>query len=175
MDSINHRILPDKLEFYGIVGKFHFLIKSYLNERFQRVLIDNTIAHNKVQYSNWEEVKSGVPQGSILGPSLFLLYINDLPKMATKDANIVLFVDDTTIIVTSSNDTHLKILMNEIFMYINKWFKTNPLSLNFSKTHCLEFRTRNFNDNINVCYNNHHITNNSQTKFWGLIIDDTLS
>jgi len=47
-DSINPRILPDKLEFYGIVGKFHLLIKSYFNERYQRVLIDNTIAHNKV-------------------------------------------------------------------------------------------------------------------------------
>ena len=95
--------------------------------------------------------------------------------MATKDANIILFVDDTSTTVTSSNDIHLKILMNEILMDKNKWLKTNPLSLNFSKTNCLEFRKRNFNDNINVCYNNHRITNTSQTKFLGLIIDDTLS
>jgi len=53
-----------------------------------------------------------------------------------------------SIIVTNSNDTQLKIVMNEIFMDINKWFKINILSLNFSKTYCLEFRTRNFNDNI---------------------------
>jgi hypothetical protein len=76
-----------------------------------------------VSYYSWEEVKSGVPQGLILGPMLILLYINDLPKTATKDANIVLFVDDTSILVTNSNDTHLKIVMNEIFMDINKWLK----------------------------------------------------
>ena len=151
------------------------LIKSYLYERFQRVLIGNTIAHDKVSYDNWEEVKSGVPQGSIFGPLLFLLYINDLPKIATKDANIVLFADDTSIMVTNSNDTHLKIVMNEIFMDINKWFKTNLLSLNFNKTHCLEFGRRSFNDNINVCYNNYCITDTTQTKFWELIINDTLS
>jgi len=69
-----------------------------------RVHIYNTTANNKVSYSSWEEVKSGVPQGSILGPLLFLLDINYLPKTATKDANIVLLVDDTCIIVTNSND-----------------------------------------------------------------------
>jgi len=84
-------------------------------------------------------------------------------------------VDDTSIIVTNSNDADLKILMNKIFLDINKQFKANLLSLNFSKTHCLEFRTRNFNDNTNVGYNNHHISNITHTKFWGLTTDDTLS
>jgi hypothetical protein len=122
-----------------------------------------------------EEVKSRVPQGLILGPMLFHLYIRDLPKTATKDVNIVLFADDTSILVTNCNYTHLKIVMNEIFMDINKWFKTNLLFLKFSKTHCLEFRTRNFNDNINVCYHSYCIINTTQTMFWGLFLDYTLS
>jgi hypothetical protein len=81
------------------------LIKSYLNERFQTVLTDDKIAHNKVSYSTWEEVKSGVPRGSILGSLLFLPFINNFPKTATKSANRVLFADDTSVIVTNSNDT----------------------------------------------------------------------
>jgi hypothetical protein len=58
------------------------------------VLNDNTIARDKVLYSNWEDIKSGVPQGSFLVPLLFLLHINDITQIATKDANIVLFADD---------------------------------------------------------------------------------
>jgi len=90
---------------------------------FKEYLLIIQTPHDNVSYSNWEEVKSSVPQGSILGPLLFLLYINDLPKIAPKDSNIVLFVDDTNITVTKSNDTNLKIVTNEIFLDINKWLK----------------------------------------------------
>ena len=65
--------------------------------------------------------------------------------------------------------------VSQIFMNINKWFKTNLSSLYFSKTHCLELRTRNCNDNFNVCYNNYCKTNTTQTKFLRLITDNTLS
>jgi hypothetical protein len=97
------------------------LIKPYLSERFLRgwyLLIIQFLTI--VSYYNGEEVKSGVPQGLIIGPVLFLVYINDLPKIATKNANIILFADNMGIIVTNCNDIHLKIVMNEIFMDINK-------------------------------------------------------
>jgi hypothetical protein len=84
-----------KLEFYGIVGNAHALIKSYLSDRYQHVLIDDNLTHSYT-YSAWGKIKHGVPQGSILGP---FFYINDLPKVLNNDSKTVLFADDTSICV----------------------------------------------------------------------------
>jgi len=92
-DCVNHRILLSKLERYGIRGTFGSLIKSYLTERYQRVAIEDKT--DTINYSNWELVKHGVPQGSILNPLFFLLCINDLPTVTAKSANLVLYADDT--------------------------------------------------------------------------------
>jgi hypothetical protein len=87
-DCVNHRILLSKLNHYGIRGTFRALINSYLKERYQMVTIrEETNFH----YSNWELVKHGVPLGSILGPIPFLLHINDLPTVTTKNAKLVLY------------------------------------------------------------------------------------
>jgi hypothetical protein len=122
------------------------------------------------------EVKHGVLQGSILGPLFFLVYINDLSKITSTDTKIFLYADDTSIIVTKPNLKDLKITVNKIFLHINKCFETNLLSLNFKKTHCVQFRAKNCHDsNIKIGYNDKHITNTTSNKFWGLIIDDNLS
>jgi hypothetical protein len=79
LDCVNHKILLEKLEFYGVVGKFKTLIKSYLTDRYQRVMLDNTTNNNNS--SKCEMIKCGVLQGSIIGSLLFLIYINDLPTV----------------------------------------------------------------------------------------------
>ena len=71
-DCVNHKILIDKLEFYGIEGKFKILIESYLTGRYQKVALGNIIDNSKS--FSWEEIRNGVPQGSILGPLFFFFF-----------------------------------------------------------------------------------------------------
>ena len=85
---MNHEILLNKLEFYGIQGKFKTLIESY--GRYQKVTLNTNTTSNSS--SKWELIKNGVPQGSILGPLFFLFYKNDLPKIITKNNSIVLLL-----------------------------------------------------------------------------------
>ena len=80
-----------------------------------------------------------MPQGSILGPLLFLVYINDLPKAIKHKALPMLFTDDTSILITSPNSNQLHSDLNTVFAQLNKWFKSNLLFLNFDKTHFIQF------------------------------------
>jgi hypothetical protein len=89
-----------KLEFHGITGITYKLLKPYLKGRYQRVVLNNYSSSSR---SNWGEITRGVPQGSILGPLLFLLYINDLPQITNDNSKIVLFADDTSMIITDLN------------------------------------------------------------------------
>jgi hypothetical protein len=81
------------------------VIKSYLEGRYQRVVLNNDSPDS---CSNWAKIHHGVPQGSILGPLHFLLYINDLPKLTNDNSKIVILAGDTSIIITSPNPMYFK-------------------------------------------------------------------
>jgi hypothetical protein len=134
-----------KLEFYGITDKAYTVIKSYLENRHQRVILKDKYFKSS---SSWGVIKHGVPQGSILGPLICLLYTNDSPKITNNKNNnnkskLILFADDTSIIVTNPKPTEFIKDINMIFKNINEWFKANLLSLNFDKTNFIQFIPKN--------------------------------
>jgi hypothetical protein len=159
------------MKFYGIRGLALKLITSYLEGRYQQVSLDNN-AHS----SNWGLIRHGDSQESILGPLLFLLYINDLPKSINNNAKIVLFADDTSIIVNSPNQIELRTTANKVFQDINRWFTCNLPSLSAYKTHYMQFVTRTSSLlELNIFHGNEKTANSYNTKFLGLTLDNTLS
>ena len=129
------------MKFYGTVGVAYKLMESYLRNRYQRVTIN---ACNKINgyFSKREEVQHGVPQGSVLGPLLFLIYINDLSKSVSDKSSPISFADDTSFIIANRDKDKFKFNTNEIFNEINKWFCSNLLMLNYDKTYFLQFSTK---------------------------------
>ena len=113
---------------------FYMLIKSYLDNRYQKV------DWNK-HYSTWDKIRCGVPQGSILGPLLFLIYVNDLPLINKdiKDHEIILYADDTSVIITVPLHMELNTQANLLFYKINTWFQNNLLFLNLEKAFYTDF------------------------------------
>ena len=136
-DTVNHSILVQKLNHYGIRGKALQLIESYLTDREQCVQINEAV-------SNMEKIKHGVPQGSILGPLLFLLYINDIANCSSV-LSFYLFADDTTIFFSHKNFQTLQQTINDELAHVSNWLIANKLSLNVGKSNALVFHRKNVN------------------------------
>ena len=165
-DTLNHNILFDKLEHDGIRGVVLQWFKSYLHNRPQYVV-----------YNGWQSakftIKCGIPHGSILGPILFLNYINDI----TNVFRLLLFADDTNIFMEHRDiEAHVTRINSEL-VKLADWFPANRLFLNVSKTNFIIFRSskKKYNPTlINISLNAHQITQ-IYTKFLGVYIDERLN
>ena len=174
-DTIDHAILLSKLEHYGVDGIPLQLVKSYLTNRKQYVKI------NEVN-SNLLPINTGVPQGSILGPLLFIIYINDFAR-ASSIFDFICYADDTTLFSTLNNLVNAQninpdIIINKELAQINEWLEINKLSLNVTKTKFMVFHTQHKHRAIKPHVpkiNNTNIEKVEQFKFLGLTLDSNLN
>jgi hypothetical protein len=123
-DCVNHEILLTKLHFYGIQGITIDWFRSYLTNRRQKVEIKSPRSTHNL-FSNWGILKHGVPQGSILGPLLFLVYINYLSLRINSPAEPILFADDTSVKISNSNLTEFSTTANLVLAHMIEWFSAN--------------------------------------------------
>ena len=175
-DTLDHGILLQKLKHYGVTGISLKWFESYLMNRSQYVQLDSG-------YSNPLHITTGVPQGSILGPLLFIIYINDL-YLASPKFESILYADDTTLIsslctfnysLSSNND-----VSNNINLELNKvhdWLVANKLSLNIPKTKFMvfSFSQSRTEINLNLKLDNTDIERTSEFNFLGLIVNENLN
>ena len=163
-DTIDHQILLYKLEFYGIRGTPLKWFKRYLSNRKQYVKYNNSDSLQR-------DITYGVPQGSILGPLLFIIYINDLP-FCVEHCKTILFADDTTIYKTGKQVNNIYEDMNKELQILADWFRANKLSLNISKTKCMLFCRSPPPENEEIILTMYNTAN--EVQFLGLHIDEKL-
>ena len=182
-DTINHSILLKKLEHYGIRNQALLLITNYLSNRYQYVVCDGNA-------STILPVLNGVPQGSVLGPLLFILYVNDIiyctcyckgQQCESKDkcldlATFILFADDTNIFVSGTSIKQLYYKANYILKHLMKYLDANYLHINTDKSKFIHFKSPKSNDiNMNLNLGNKRLTCVKKTKFLGVFIEEKLN
>lgn len=167
-DCVEHSILLCKLQHYGVHDSALNMVRSYLSGRIQKVQV------NGIQ-SSGSHVKMGVPQGSILGPFLFLVYINDLPHFVKDLCKIVLFADDTSLVFNIDRNKQNYDDVNETLAKVLNWFTTNNLQLNAKKTKCIKFTLPNVRNNTcDINLNGEKLELVDSTVFLGVTLDSKL-
>ena len=171
-DLVNHDILLQKLSLYGIQFSTLDWFKSYLNFRTQKTFISG-------KYSGPGNVLAGVPQGSVLGPLLFLIYINDLP-LSLSHSIADIFADDTTLTTHSKSLDHVIFSLTRDLLHADQWCKLNQMSINSKKSKVLFITSKRnkhqiVESNINIPFQGNSIEATSSAKLLGITINDSLS
>ena len=169
-DSLDHNILLRKLEHYGIRGVLHNWFESYLSDRKQYTSFKGT-------KSDILPITCGVPQGSILGPLLFLVYVNDIVNTSNL-LRFVMYADDINIFVSHPDEIVLNTIVNNELQNICDWFKANKLQINASKTKYMIFqssKTRLSHSDMTINLGSNAISRVTSISFLGVIIDEKLS
>ena len=169
-DTVNHNLLCEKLEYYGLRGNTNKLIKSYLSNRKQYVSLNGFD-------SEIRDISCGVPQGSSLGPLLFLIYINDF-RLCLDKTSSGHFADDTFILYNSKNPKTIETVINHELKLMTKWLRLNKLSLNAGKTELIFFHSQKRKldySNISIKLNRRRLIPVDYVKYLGMLIDKYLT
>ncbi|XP_048580104.1 uncharacterized protein LOC116603374 isoform X1 [Nematostella vectensis] len=170
-DTVNHDILLRKLELNGITGNALLLIQSYLSNRKQKCQLNSTV-------SSESKITCGIPQGSILGPLFFLLYINDLPECLLHTTPR-LFADDTNLTASGSTVGEVELAMNSDLEQVKEWLLANKLSLNVAKTEFLligsHHKLRTLPCKPSISIDNKELKQVQQSRVLGVEIDEHLN
>ena len=169
-DSVNHSTLLGKLPNFGLDQSAIAWFRSYLSGRTQSTAIGDST-------SDISNTSLGVPQGSILGPTLFSMYVNDLPSAITCAADTILYADDTTIYAYSKSVSELTKLLTSAIKEVDKWMTSNQLRLNIAKSKCMllhSSRRKNLPP-LQLNYNSQDIEQVQRFKFLGLWINENLT
>lgn len=167
-DSLNHSILINKLNNIGISGVPLQLLCSYLGNRSQQVYCNNT-------FSQFIPISRGVPQGSVIGPILFLIYINDICNASSK-FKFTIYADDTSLLIADKDINSLHSNINLELNLVHQWIKSNNLKLNVSKTNYILFQNRSLNNVMpHIQLQGETLTQMNCTKFLGVLIDEHLN
>jgi hypothetical protein len=157
------------------LGVLAFPGLSYLENRKQRVCLSPNIFDQETS-SNWEVVANGVPQGSILGPLLFVICLNDLPYGLHQGNKPVIYADDTSVLITANNEAQLKNKINYALDYMTGWFSANGLALNMEKTNIMKFTPSNRqNETFQIMHQNGLLIGTNNTKFLGSELDKNIN
>ena len=164
-DTVDHEILMNKLCIYGVRGLPAKLLQNYLSHRTQQTIINNT-------KSNIQTINCGIPQGSILGPLLFNIYINDIIHVSNFSIN--LFADDACLLLSSKDPKDLESKVNIELDKINQWRKFSRLSINFSKSFYMIFFNKKQNPKFNITMDGNTLIRTNDFKYLGIVIDHKL-
>ena len=161
-DFINHDLLLTKLNHFGIRGLPLAWMNSYLTNRRQKTKVNSI-------FSSYKYISAGCPQGSILAPLMFILFINDVFQFSTKDIEIILYADDTAILFSANNDAELQLIINNFFDKYVAWCTNNCIVINPNKSNYLTL-----NSNVIITIDNQQIANLSYVKYLGILFDKDL-
>lgn len=168
-DSVDHNILCRKLNLYGIRGVASRLIESYLENRKQCVI--EMGKNGEMQMSDTVTIKKGVPQGSVLGPLLYILYTNELPIVV--DQTMILYADDTSLVFSEADIVSCQTKIAESLNIMDAWFSANNLMLNVEKTQLMCFSNRS-SETFDTNFRNTILKSTNNIRFLGVYIDQRL-